>query len=159
MLQRGHRQAGFTLIEILVVTMIAAILFALTAVNLRAPQASSSISAVTQKLVADLKSQQILAMSGYNGSSTSAQVQGVYLQPASFTLFAGGTYNAGDTNNYTETLDGGTTLTTTFASGIVQFAKGSGEVAFTTGDNTITLANGTSSATITINRFGTVTAQ
>lgn len=151
-------QKGFTLVELLVVLTILSILLALTTVNLSRPQTTSSLDGAVNSLVADIKSQQMLAMSGDQGSTTSQQPQGLYLQSGSYTLFAGSTYSAGDGNNFAINPGQGIALATTFPGTSLIFNKGTGEVnGFVNGSNTITLSFNGSSKVVTVSRFGAVT--
>jgi len=153
----NHRQnSGFTLIELLVVLAITAVLFGLIGINLGHPQTVASTTASTDTLLADLRSQQLLAMIGGTGSTASAQPHGLYLETSQYTLFAASSYNAGDSDNFVVQLSSGARLTTTFPDAQIVFAKGTGEVEnFVDGSNTITIASSGVSRTITINRFGT----
>jgi len=148
------RESGFTIIELLVVLMIAAILFSLSTINLGKAQTGASLSSTTNTLLADLKNQQILSMSGDIGSNTTAQQHGIYLTSNNYTLFAGSSYSSSDPNNYTEVTNN-VAISTTFPSSTVIFNKGDGSVAsFSSTNNTITLSENGDSQTITINRFG-----
>lgn len=147
-------QSGFTLVEMLVVLGIIAVLFALSAINLGASQSATSVSTTTDTLLSDLRSQQLLAMSGGQGSTSSQQPQGIYFQPSSYTLFSDSTYNSSDPYNYTVNV-GPNQISTTFSSNQVVFEEGDGEVTgFSSGSNTITISGSATSETITINRFG-----
>ena len=149
---------GFTLIEALVVITIIVILFAMSAVNLSRPQETANITTTLDTVLADIKNQQILAMSGDEGGTTSAQPQGLLFQSNNFILFAGSSFVPADPNNFTESLGTGITLSTTLPVNTLIFVKGTGEVqGFTSGSNTITLAGAHSSHTITVSRFGATT--
>lgn len=151
------RESGFTVIELLVVLTIIALLFALSTINLGQAQVTASVSTVTSTLLADLKNQQILAMSGGVGSTSSQQPHGIYIQSNEYTLFDDSSYNSGDSSNYTVDLNS-ITMSTTLPSDQVVFNAGDGAVAgFTSGDNTITVIGNGESETITINRFGAIT--
>ena len=153
-------EKGFTLVEIMITTAILVALCALTLINLGKPQTTASLSGAVDMLVADLRSQQQLAMSGDSGSTSSQQPQGLRLESGQYTLFAGSSYNGADTNNYTAELGDGISLSTTFPGSTILFDKSSGEVnGFSAGNNTITIQKNGDSKTITINRFGTVTVQ
>jgi prepilin-type N-terminal cleavage/methylation domain-containing protein len=154
-----HRTAasGFTAVEMLVVLVIISVLFALTTINLGQAQTSTNMVSVTNKMLADLKSQQLLAMVGGDGGTTSQQPQGIYVQSGGYTLFAGSSYNGSDPNNFTVDV-GPFTLSTTLPSNQVVFETGDGAVTgFTSGSNTITIARSGSTQAITLNRFGAVT--
>ncbi|HSE61383.1 MAG TPA: prepilin-type N-terminal cleavage/methylation domain-containing protein [Candidatus Saccharimonadales bacterium] len=152
------RQPGFTLVELLLVMGLVAVLAGITSVNLFSPQTKANINSLTDRLAADIKSQQIKAMSGDSMSASAAQEHGVYIQTGTYTLFKGTAYSGADTDNIPIASEGGVTLSTTFPSTQVVFDKGSGEViGFTNGSNTITLSGSGETKTITINRYGAVT--
>jgi len=154
----SNNQAGFTLTELLVVMGIITVLFALSTVGLGKTQSVVSTSTTVDTLLADIKSQQLLAMAGGvgNPSNTTAQSQGIYVQSNQYTLYAGSTFNAGDSNNYVVAAGQNISFSTTFSGGKVLFNKGAGDVSgFVNGSNTITITSSTSgSKTITINRLG-----
>jgi prepilin-type N-terminal cleavage/methylation domain-containing protein len=152
------RDAGFTLVELLVVMGLVAVLAGLVTINLVRPQTSSSLTGTVNTLIADLRSQQLKAMAGDSMSATSAQAHGVYVQTSQYTVFKGTVYSGADTENMA-VLPDGVTFSTTFPSSQVVFVKGTGEVdGFVNGSNTITITNTTGSAKIiTINRYGVPT--
>lgn len=151
-------QGGFTLIEILVSCAIIASLFALTTINLASPVETATVGSVVDTIIADLKSQQLNAIAGNDGGTTSAQPQGIHIQMGSYILFAGAAYSAVDPNNFTLAMDSGISLSTSFLNSRVIFNKGDGEVqGFVNGSNTITVNGRSSSKIITINRLGAVT--
>jgi prepilin-type N-terminal cleavage/methylation domain-containing protein len=151
-------EAGFTLVEIMITVAIIATLAALTLVNLGKPQVTASQNSIVDTLVADLKSQQLLAMAGDSGGSASRQPQGVYIQASQYTLFAGPNFDSNDTNNFSITADQNTTFSSTFPGSKVIFATGSGEVQnFAGTTNTITVHRADDTKTITLNRLGAVT--
>ncbi len=165
MLATGHtsnrkqsRQAGFTVVEVLVVVTITLVLFALTTINLGQTQTTTTLTATTNKLLADMKSQQLLAMTGSIGNTSSQQPQGVYVQSGSYTLFSGTSYSSGNPGNFAVQLNSAYSLSTTLPSSQAVFAKGDGSVSsFSAGNNTITVSGNGSSKTLTINRFGAIT--
>ena len=155
--KRQH-QHGFSLIELLIVFVIAAILFVVGFVNLGRPQANATISGSIDTLLTDLKAQQSQAMVGGTSGLATAQAYGLYVQSSSYTVFAGTSYSAGNATNFVLTMPTGVSLSTTLPSSTVVFSKGTGEVqGFVSGSNTISLTNATGVKTITINRLGTLT--
>ena len=157
---RRAAQAGFTLIEILIAIGILTVLAALTVINLGQPQVTASLQGATETLVADLKGQQLQAMAGDNNGTASQQMHGLVVASNHYTLFAGASFDSGDTTNFDVTPGGAITFTSTLTDDQIQFAKGSGEVSgYDSGHNTITVHNGSDSKTVTINRLGTVTVQ
>jgi prepilin-type N-terminal cleavage/methylation domain-containing protein len=156
--QFSSSESGFTLIELMVVMAIILTLFGLSVVGLRQPQTSTNSSSAVETLVNDLKTQQMAAMSGATGSSSSQQMSGIYVQHDKYTLFTGSTYSASDDYNYVYNPPDGVTFSTTFPSNIVQFTKGDGAVnGFAAGSNTITVTTSAGNKVITITRYGAIT--
>jgi len=154
---RLSNNSGFTIVELLVVLAIIAILFTLSTINLGKSTNVASLSSATSTLLADIRNQQIHAMTGDMGSTSSQQPHGVYIQSNDYVLFADSVYNSSDTYNYSVNTND-VSLSTTFPSNQVVFSTGNGEVTgYTVGSNTITLSENGSSKTITINRFGATT--
>jgi prepilin-type N-terminal cleavage/methylation domain-containing protein len=157
---RPLSQAGFTLVELLVVMGLFAILAGMTTVSLIGPQAAAPVSASVNEIVADLKNQQLKAMMGDSGSATAAQPHGVYIQTNQYTLFKGATYSAADADNIVIPAKDGVSLGANFPSSQVVFSKGSGELtSFTDGSNSISVESSISGdvTQIIINRLGAVT--
>jgi prepilin-type N-terminal cleavage/methylation domain-containing protein len=154
----SSEQSGFTLVEMLVVTAIILILFGLSLVGLRQPQTNTNSLSAIDTLVNDLKTQQMAAMSGATGSSSSQQPVGIFIQSNQYTLFTGASYSAGDSYNYVYTPPTGVSFSTNFPSSTVLFSKGDGAVSgFTAGSNTITVTTSAGNKVITITRFGAIT--
>ena len=158
MRRRLNSSAGFTLVEMLVVLALFAILAALTTVNLGQTQTTTNLATTVDTMLADIKRQQLLAMAGDTGSTTTQQSQGILVQSNQYTLFAGSTFNAGDNNNFVISAPQNTTFSTTLPGSTVLFTKGPGDVSgFVNGSNTITITSKGSSKTITLTRFGALT--
>jgi prepilin-type N-terminal cleavage/methylation domain-containing protein len=149
-------ESGFTLIELLVVIGIIVVLFALGTINLGISSSTATISSITNSLIADIKNQQILSMTGDAGDQSTQQSHGIYFQSSSYIIFSGASYDPSNTSNFSLSTDP-VTLSNTFPSNQIVFAKGNGDlVGFTDGDNTITITEGDASNTLSINRFGAV---
>lgn len=137
---------GFTLIELLLVMGLVAVLSVFTTINLIRPQTKASLDITITTLVSDLRSQQTKAMIGDTGISF-----GIQFNPQNYVLL---------NDSFSVSLDSNLSLTTTFPSSQVNFARVSGEVSgFVDGSNTITVSSGGESKTITVNRYGVVNVQ
>ena len=153
-------QRGFTLVEALMTMALLAGVFALIFVNIGKPQTVASLNGAVETLVADLRTQQLQAMSGDSAGESSAQPHGVYVSSAAYTVFSGASYNGPDPDNYTVTPGQGISFSTTLPGSQVLFNKSSGEVQwFSAGSNTITVTGDEGTRTVTINRFGIVTVE
>lgn len=155
---RTNSEAGFTLVELLLVIGLVGVLTSVTIISLIQPQRSASLSGTVEVLVADLRQQQLKAMSGDSMTASSAQPHGIYVESNKYTLFKGSGYSGSDTDNFVVQPDG-VSFSTNFASSEVAFQKASGEPSgFNPSANTITVSNlSGESKTITINRYGVVT--
>ncbi len=127
---------GFTIIEVLVVLSICITLIAIGYVRAVGIERRAPIGATVDTLIADLRGLQTKAMAG--------AVQDTYRM--SLTAYP---------------ADEHITITTTFPGSVIEFTKGSGDVAgFVPGNNTVTITQTLTGEqkTITINRYGAVTS-
>ena len=148
---------GFTLIELLIVIGITTILLGLSTINLVKVQQKTTLTAVSDTLIADLKSQQIKAMKGASPDGSGGNAYWVYFTNSNeYILFSGSVYNPTDPKNFTVSLDEPITISLN-PDNIVIFSQVSGEAV--NGPNAITLTNtaGGEEQTITINKFGVIT--
>ena len=150
---------GFTLIELALIMGIIAILVSFITINLLKPQTTASTASTVQILGADIKEQQIKAMSGDTDGESSTDSQGIYFESNRYTLFRGPNYASGS-HYFQVDMDQNLILSNTLPSSQVVFGKRSGEVAnYTQGSDTITLSHSQSGEqkVITINRYGSIT--
>ncbi|OGE35359.1 hypothetical protein A3E66_02750 [Candidatus Daviesbacteria bacterium RIFCSPHIGHO2_12_FULL_37_16] len=153
------KNQGFTLIELTLVMGIIAILISFITINLLKPQTTASTASTVQILGADIKEQQIKAMSGDSDGESSTDSQGIYFESNRYTLFRGPNYTSGS-HYFQVDMDQNLILSNTIPSSQVVFMKRSGEVAnYTSGSDTITLSHTQSGEqkVITINRYGSIT--
>jgi len=151
-------RSGFTLVEITIVLGIIAILFAISSLNLSNIAPKTTVDTAVQVLIANLKQQQLYALTGETEGQATSNNFGIYFGPGGYTLFHSNTYNAADTANYTVILDAINTSCSS-AGSVIIFLKNSGQIEnFNPSQNTITLTqtNTSQSKTVTINKYGII---
>lgn len=118
----------------------------------------SSLEGAIQTLIANLKQQQIYALTGQTEGRSSNSNYGIHFSANKYTIFHGNTYSAVDNSNYVITLDD-INITTTFNLGDLIFSKDTGEiVGYSTEHNTITFTQTANNLfkVITIGKYGTI---
>jgi len=154
---------GFTLLEVVVAMAVFSTLIALVTTNLLGAKRKSSLNASLSTFIADMKEQQIKALEGDTEGRVTTDNYGIHFETSSYTLFHGTTYSSGDGTNYVVNLpDTLQFANVTFSGNQILFLKGSGDVSnFISGSNTITFKDSTNNGqeTVTINRYGAVTAE
>jgi prepilin-type N-terminal cleavage/methylation domain-containing protein len=153
MCERSNRQQGFTIIELAVTMGIFAIITSLVTINLLNAQHIASIDTTATTLVADLKQQQVKAMTWDTEGRGVQDSYGVHFETNKYFLFHGTTYTTGEPSNFEVALEGSLIFTGT---GDAIFAEGSGEK---TGLGSITLRDTLTNKqkVITINDYGVIT--
>lgn len=147
-------KTGFTLIELIVVLGMLATLSGLSYLTLFGRIQQTDVANTTAGLVADLRSQQVRAMTGEQTNGTASY--GVHLDGNQYVLFSGSAYDANDPNNSMFPVNGAQ-LSTTFVGGNIVFSPGNGDiVGFVPSGNaiTVTSAEGGSIKTVRLNRYG-----
>ncbi|MBI2031302.1 MAG: type II secretion system protein [Candidatus Levybacteria bacterium] len=154
----SSKQKGFTLLEILISLTIFATLLGFATVSFLNTRQTSSINSSLEKIVSDIKSQQLKAMAGSSDGGESGSSYGIYFAVSSYTLFRGSSYNPSDSTNLTIDLNENINMTSILLpSNSVVFSQQSGEIlGFDSNNNSITLKNisANEQKTITINRYG-----
>jgi type II secretory pathway pseudopilin PulG len=148
---------GYSLIELIIVTLFIAILLGLVTINLFQFQHSSQLSTTVSTFISDYKEQQLKAMTGDTSGTGALSNYGIYFGTTSYTEFQ----NSYGTNNYAVNLPTGIHFSTTFPSTQIIFLKGSGMVSgFSSGQNTITLLDTVNGGQhiITVNQYGVITS-
>lgn len=152
------KKTGFTLVEMLFSMVILGILFSLIVSNLTnvIPQALSRSAA--EIVIADLREQQMKAMTGYESVSGGASDYGVYFEADRYVLFTGSSYQVDHPENFSVELQTGLIFDpVTLPDASVVFANSSGENLNYSADNhLITIANPSTGeqSTISINQLG-----
>ena len=135
-------------------------LVSLATINLIRPQAKASVDSTTAAITAEIKQQQIKAMSGDAESGSTPSPFGLHFESNRYVVFKGGSYSLSDPSNFVVDLDSNLSLTSiTLPSGNLVFNRRSGEVAgFVNGSNSFVVADTQSGEqkTITVNRYGAI---
>lgn len=153
-----NSRPGFTLVEILIIMGILAILFTISSLNLSNTVPQNALSNATELLVADIKQQQLSAMTGNTEGQALNNDFGIYFTSGKYTLFRGSSYAVNDPANFDVHLDDINTSTSASGS-IIVFQKGNGQIVnFQPSGNTITLVHSNigQSITITFNKYGII---
>lgn len=161
MRQFSFVQKGFTLLELVVVIGIITLISGIVTVNLIKFQRTASISAAITVLTADMKRQQLKAMSGATEGGTTSDNYSIYFQSDRYTLFHGSTYNASDLSNYIVILEKNISFSTiNLPDNTIVYSQLSGEVlGFSPTQNYFIIRNtvGDEQKIISFNRHGVVT--
>jgi len=151
---------GFTFVEILLVIGLAALMVAVISGSLLRLPTQADLEAEVQKVIADIKNQQLKSMVGETSGTEDAISYGIKFDMNSYTIFRGTGFTIGNTSNFTVSFPSSIQISSnTFPSGEIVFRRISGEViGLVAGQDSITLQNTISSATstITINRYGAI---
>lgn len=151
-------KSGFTLLEVIIIVGITAVLLAIASLNLSNINPKASLDGTVQTLVADIKRQQIRAMSGEINKTGNPDNYGIYFSGTKYTLFHGSVYSPTAGDNYDVNLDQ-IQVVSNFPLSSIVFNKNSGVIAgFQADKNTITLTQNTNNLTkiITINKYGAI---
>jgi prepilin-type N-terminal cleavage/methylation domain-containing protein len=155
-------QAGFTLIELMIVMAITAVVFGIVGINVYQPQGKASLDTTVTTLLSQMREQQLKSMLGDSEETTTAQTYGVHFETNTFTLFRG-SYAAGASSNYVVDLGQNISFASdTFSSTQIVFNRISGEVSgFSSNANSVVIKNTVSGEkkTLTINRYGVPSIQ
>ena len=157
-MQKANWKSGFTIIEILLVMGIFLMFLGFISINLinREPQASLELN--TTSIIADIKNQQLQAMTGENAGGDQSDF-GVYFDSDSYTLFSGSSYVPGETGNVVVNLPDNLSFSATdFPSSTIVFNRLEGDIKnFSAGADSFTVTNSVSgkSETVIFNRLGT----
>ena len=150
---------GFTLVELLVVMGLISLLLAVSSLLLLNLIPKASLTTQAEKLVAELRNQQLRAMTGQIGSAGTAQSQGAYFAGDRYVLFSGTSYNATDPENFEIILDQPLQIESTLPTPQVVFLAGSGEIdSYDPALDRITIRNPASNESVAIefNQYGII---
>lgn len=156
---RYQANAGFSLVELLVVMGILGTLFGLTMVDLSNLIPRANLSSATETISIDLKAQQLKAMIGDTESRAAADLYGIYFQSNQYILFHGASYSAGQADNIPIVVESEFEITPDLPNDSIVFQRVSGEVVnFNASDSSILVTNSANNEarTLTINKIGVV---
>lgn len=153
------KKAGYTMIEVALVISLTAALITVATANIATVQHANYLALSKDKLISDLKEQQIKAMVGDTEGRATHDHYSIRIEQSRYILFHGSSYNANDSSNVIITVDSPIQLTTTFANAQIVFSSVTGEImSYVNGQNTITVTNTSSGQQniLTLNRYGVV---
>ncbi|KKS98184.1 MAG: hypothetical protein UV73_C0003G0126 [Candidatus Gottesmanbacteria bacterium GW2011_GWA2_43_14] len=152
-------QNGFSLIELTIVMSILILLYAVVSLNLSNARPRSSLNTQITTLSADLRQQQLKALSGQANGGTASEY-GIYFSENSYTLFAGTSYSSSDPSNHVINLNDDLIFNNiNLPQQSVIFSAGTGEAAvYDAGQNSVSLLNSVTNVSrmLTLNAWGTV---
>ncbi|MDE2001436.1 MAG: prepilin-type N-terminal cleavage/methylation domain-containing protein [Patescibacteria group bacterium] len=155
------KRSGFTLIEFMVVMGFAALTASFITATLIRPQTQTDLAGETDKVIADIRGQQISAMDGLTSGTSDPVSYGIYFASTGYTLFRGSAYVPGAADNFAVSLPSSVQFTNiTLPSSAIVFTRLTGDVSgYAAGSDSVTLQDTVSNATttVTINRFGAIT--
>lgn len=159
---RWKKARGFTFIETLVVISITLTLLGLASMSMLGSQRSANLTEAIDIFIADMRSQQVKAMTGETILGVQSSGYGIYVESNRYVLFSGNTYNAADTTNASVPFKSPVYASSIgFPNQTIVFLAQSGEVSnFVQGSNTISISeqNSSKTKTIYINPYGVITA-
>lgn len=120
---------GFTLVELLVTMTILGILFSLLVSNLTGVIPKAMVRSSTEVLLADIREQQMKAMTGYETHLGGSSAYGVRFEEDRYILFTGEEYQEDHQENYTIFLQSGLRFNPIdLLDSVLIFARNTGEV-------------------------------
>jgi hypothetical protein len=137
---------------------IIAVLFSISSILMLNLIPKATMTSTSEVIIAELRSQQLRAMSGETGLTSTAQDFGLRIANQEYTLFTGA-YNELATDNYDVVVENPITLSTTFANQQIVFSVGSGEIEnFISGQDIINVTNNQTgeSVIIKLNQYGVI---
>jgi type II secretory pathway pseudopilin PulG len=149
---------GFTFVELIVTIAILITLFSIAGMSLVGVTRTTSIASSTDRLLADVREQQLKSQVGDTEGRSTPDTYGMYFDTSSYTMFHGASYNSADPGNFTQSLD--TNLQFASPGTSIIFSRVSGEVLdYNPNAHVIVIQDPQSSQqrTITFNRFGVIT--
>lgn len=122
------KRNGYSIIEMLIVMGIFAMLLALITINLNNAQPRTSLNTEINTILADIKQQQLKAMTG-SAENNQPQQYGIYFEPTRYTLFAGSSYSPSSPSNFVINLDSNTEFNNiNLPISTIVFEKGNGDI-------------------------------
>lgn len=153
----NHLFRGFTLIELMLSLGIMTAIFGISSILLSNLIPKANLSSVVETLKAEIRQQQLAAMTNEKDSSDLAADYGVLISSSEYSMFAGTNYNPLPNDSFTTKVPETIELSTDFIDSVVIFEKGSGEILnYNENNKTITITDSISnqSVSIVLNKYG-----
>lgn len=120
---------GFTLPELIVTVGILMVLIAIAALSISRADLRADLNGKTLVLLADIKNQQLKAMSGETGATSTSADHGIYFGTNSYTTFRGSTYDPSNPTNFIVQFENNLSFQNVqFQNSQIVFSKVSGEI-------------------------------
>lgn len=157
-MSNSHRlMTGFTLVELLLAMGIATVIFGISSILLSNLIPRASLNSTHEVLKAEIRQQQLSAMTGKKDGSGQANSYGVLIEQDKYTLFSGSEFSPLPVDSIVVDLPSTISLSTNFPNNVIIFERGNGEISnFDPTAKTITIVNSLTgeSRNITLNRYG-----
>ncbi|HOZ03435.1 MAG TPA: prepilin-type N-terminal cleavage/methylation domain-containing protein [Candidatus Woesebacteria bacterium] len=158
--QPSLSKKGFTLVELILVMGIMGVLLTLSSILLMDLIPKTSLTVTVERLVADLRYQQLMTMSGHTEQVGVGQNYGVYFATDKYILFGGDTYDSDNSSNFQQVVDAGLGIETGFVESQVVFNRASGEILnYVPDEDWVKVTDSITGREVTIklNKYGVVT--
>jgi len=158
MKRKNVQQAGFTIVELIIIISFFTVLFSLISFNILRAQRTTSLTSVVNLLVADIKQQQLRAMVGDTAGEDNIPSYGIHFLTDRYILFRGDSYDPASSSNFEVELPPDVVFGS-YVSNSVIFSPLSGEiVSYPVGGVEIVLdnLNGAEEEVVEINKYGVI---
>jgi type II secretory pathway pseudopilin PulG len=155
-----RNESGFSFIEVIIVIAIIIMLVAMASTSFTPVRSKTSLDTVIVSLLAELKSQQIKAMTGDTERTGVNSDYGVYFENDRYVIFRGSAYSPSDPSNFAITIGEPIEFSTiALPSSSVVFTQKQGDISgFSASNNSITLTDTSTGnqKTIFLNKHGVI---
>lgn len=156
----NKQSAGFTFVEVVIVMGLVGLLMAIVGQTLFRSEQSVNLDTVAQKMISDIKNQQMHAMTGDTATPGTFIDYSVRFEETQYILYPGLVYSPGNSANTVISVVAPISISSmTIPDSTISFSRLSGDVRdFATGSDTVTVRNDQTgqTKTIRINKRGAI---